>query len=136
MNRDDLRQDPTPDPLLRAALTDLEPQPPMAEVDWEALHHSIHDQAALPLARRRRAARWGWARPVIPAAMAAGLALFVFFGIRGPADPLGAFEERPEGFVSAEEALHADISDDEFILLVSGLADADALLLLAVDEGR
>jgi hypothetical protein len=37
--------------------------------------------------------------------------------------------------VSAEEALRADLADGEFVRLVSGEANAEAWLLLAVDDG-
>jgi hypothetical protein len=37
--------------------------------------------------------------------------------------------------VTAEEALSADLPDGEFVRLVSGEANAEAWLLLAVEEG-
>jgi hypothetical protein len=140
MNRDDLRFDPPPDPRLQAALRDLEGDAPHEQVDWQALRGAISARAEMPLARRRRVRRTaarGWMRPLIPAAAAAGLATLVLLGTRGD-DPASLGETAVRGavpveFVSAEEALRADLSDDEFVVLVSGLGDHDALLSLAVE---
>lgn len=138
MNHDDLRHDPAPDPQLQAALRSLEGEPPVEQVDWEALRRRITERAELPLARRRRTNRQAhrWLRPFLPAAAAAGLVLAVFFSMRGPGEtpalPAGD-EPRPESVVTVEEALRADLSDQEFVLLVSGLEDSDELLRLAVE---
>ncbi|CAN5584143.1 hypothetical protein BH24GEM3_BH24GEM3_14520 [soil metagenome] len=140
MNHDELRHDPAPDPQLQVALRALGEEPPVEQVDWEALRRSVNERAELPLARRRRAARSAtahrWLRPLIPTAAAAGLVLAVFFGMRAPEDSRIAppDAEAPQiGFVSAEEALRADLPDDEFILLVSGMANSEELLRLAVE---
>lgn len=140
MNDDDLRFDPAPDPRLQKALRDLDGEPPLEQVDWVALRRSISDRAEMPLARRRRAQRTAprrWLQLLIPAAAAAGLALVAIFGVSrsgSDAAPLvSASEAARTGFITAEEALRADLSDDEFVLLVAGLDDSDALLRLAVE---
>ena len=135
MNHQD--QDLHPDAELAAALRMIEREPPLDQVDWESLRTNITSRAELPLARRRaRSARLArWTRPLVPFAAAASIALTVW--VAGPARD---FVEQVSGgpdlvipAVSAEDVFQADLSDREFQLIVSGRADSDALLLLAVD---
>lgn len=138
MKADERWEEPVSDPELRAALSSLEGEPPLEAVDWSALQRSIGARAELPLARRRRGAqpllrppaaraRQGW-RPLLPLAVAASIALVVWTGGGG---------ETPEaavGQLSPEEVFEADLSEQEFRLLVSGGADPEELLLIALGE--
>lgn len=126
----ELKPTTAPDPELSAALRSLEGEPPLESVDWESLRRSIRMRAELPLARRRagqvrRQRMW---RPMIPLAAAASIALAVWLG------GTGSTERTTEGRLSAEEAFHPDLSEQEFRLLVSGRANPEELLLIALDE--
>lgn len=130
-------RDPAPDPQLRQALASLD-EPPAAQVDWERLRASIHERAELPLARRRRDQRTGtrWLRPVLPAAVAAGLALIA--GIRlfspAPGDTEVAGTDLPAGFHPVvEQVLGTEISEFELDLLF-GQVSADVLVVAAIDR--
>lgn len=146
-----------PDPQIGAALRALSGEPPVEAVDWEALRHSIGDAAALPLARLRTADRAPapavarpmvakrrpmprWARTLVPLAAAAGIA-----GVAWVAVPHPGGSGQPESYVASatstieaplntEEILKADVSDQEFHLLVTGRTNPDELLLLALDQ--
>jgi hypothetical protein len=133
----DILRDPAPEPRLQQALASLD-EPPAAQVEWDRLRASIHERAELPLARRRRDQRSGtrWLRPMLPAAMAAGLALFV--GTRlfspAPADTDVARADTPTGFHPVvEQVLGSEISEFELDLLF-GQIDADMLVVAAVDR--
>ncbi|MBA4157560.1 MAG: hypothetical protein H0X65_08800 [Gemmatimonadetes bacterium] len=127
--------DPSPDPELRQALGSLSSSPP-AEVDWVRMRQSVRERAELPLARRRlRRKVAGWARPILPVAAAAGLALLI--AIRGvaPGDesPEVAIAS-PQGFHPVvEEVLGIVLSEAEFDLLF-GDVSADLLVVAAVDH--
>jgi hypothetical protein len=128
----DLTHDPRRDVELERTLRALDDEPPLHEVDWDALRAGIRTRAELPLARRRRAARARatprWLRPLVPAALAAGIALtFVMRG--GPGDA----EDDAFDLLAVEQAVHADVSDPEFRLMITGMNDADELLAIAVD---
>jgi hypothetical protein len=137
---EDLDRDPAPDPRLAAALGG--PEPP--EPEWERLRAAIGERAALPLARRRRAARVRSAarreRLLVPTAAAAALALYL-----GGVDP---FRERaaagaPGDTGSAapqpalvEEVVRASLPTGELDRLISGSAEREALLLAAVGRAE
>ncbi len=132
---------PAPDPRLASALRSLGEEPPLESVDWEALRVSVAARAELPLSRlRKRAgaepfpARGRAAarvpRPLAPLAAAAGIALAVWLGTGGD----GAPDALAPGRVSAEEVFQSNLSEQEFRLLVTGGADPEALLLLALEE--
>jgi hypothetical protein len=129
------------DPEIAAALRMIEREPPVAEVDWEALRSSIVARAELPLAQRRtRSARLHrWTRPLVPLAAAASIALAVWVnGAIGPApisNPIA--EGSTESFapaVTPEDVFQADVTEQEFLLLVSGRANTDDLLRVAAGE--
>lgn len=129
------------DPELEAALRLIESEPPFDEVDWSALRSSITARAELPLARRRtRSARLArWTRPLVPLAAAASIALALW--ITGPfgelANPIASgAPDVVVPAVSPEDVFQADLSEQEFRNIVSGRANADALLLLAVEMGE
>jgi hypothetical protein len=129
------------DPEIAAALRMIESEPPVAEVDWNALRSAIVARAELPLAQRRtRSARLGrWTRPLVPLAAAASIALAAWVnGIIGPgtlSTPIADGDpELVAPAVTPEDVFQADVTEQEFRLLVSGRADADALLRVAIEE--
>jgi len=132
-----MEHDVRPDPELAAALRAIEPEPPFDAVEWDALRSSIVARAELPLARRRsRSARLGrWSRQLVPLAAAASITLAVWFTSR-PAEeaPLAEGTAVVAPVVSPEDVFEAELSEQEFRLLVSGRANADALLMVAVGE--
>jgi anti-sigma factor RsiW len=130
-------RDPAPDPELRQALASLG-TPPFDDVDWARLRGSIHERAAMPLARRRRSQRstQGWTRPMIPVAAAAGFALVVSTSLFWPSGQTGdgAVAEVPGEFRPVvEQVLGARITDLELDLLF-GQVSADMLVVAAVDQ--
>lgn len=125
---------------IEAALRLAESEPPFDEVDWSALRSSITARAEMPLARRRArsARRARWTRTFVPLAAAASIALALW--VTGPFGELATPVARgaPDAVVPAvspEDVFQADLSEQEFRNIVSGTADADALLLLAVELG-
>lgn len=128
------------DPEIAAALRMIESEPPLAEVDWSALRSSIVARAELPLAQRRsRSARLHrWARPLVPLAAAASIALAVWVnGTIGPSFSRPIAEGNAEIVapnVTPEDVFQADVTEQEFLLLVSGRANTDDLLRLAAGE--
>jgi hypothetical protein len=131
------------DPEIAAALRMIEGEPPLADVDWEALRSAIVARAELPLAQRRtRSARLArWTRPLIPLAAAASIAMAMWAnGLRAP-EPVtapiadGNAEIVAPAVTTVEDAFQADVTEQEFRLLVSGRANADALLMVALDGG-
>lgn len=129
------------DPELRDALRLIESDPPLAEVDWEALRSSIVARAEIPLARRRtHSARLSRVtRSLVPLAAAASIALAVWITdptARTSSNPTVA-DNRPDvaaPSITPEDIFQAEMTDQEFELLVSGRANADALLQIAIDE--
>jgi hypothetical protein len=135
MNQD--RHEEVADEWLNAALVDLRREVP-ANVDWDGLHHSIHDRAELVFARRRKNAA-AVRRPFIPLALAAGLALMLW---SGPALLQRVTSETPAIAAAVEfdseailrEALGGDLTEQEFDLLVTGRAYPEVLLAVAIDN--
>lgn len=111
-------------------------EPELSAAEWEVLRSNIVQAGELPLAERRRAAKSrrpasaAWLRPLLPLAAAAVLLLVLG---RTFTTPNGASNGNTE-LSPAEQALLADVSDAEFARLVSGAADAEALLLIAAGE--
>jgi hypothetical protein len=141
MNQERNDQDLHADPRLTAALRGLGDEPPVEEVDWEALRGSIRSRAELPLARRRRRARWvpaSWSRSLVPLTAAASLAFGVWLGggIDLPGElPVAAVQSLPASEqILAEELLQAEMSEIEFQLFVSGRAEPEQLLLIAIGD--
>jgi hypothetical protein len=131
MNGEELERDPYLAACLRAAEGDA----PMDEVDWDALRGSIRSRAELPLARLRNRPRPArWRRPLVSLAAAAAIAAVALVGgLRHDPSPApvqaGTVAVAPG--VSIEEAMRADLSDQEFGLVASGRTNADALLQIA-----
>jgi hypothetical protein len=134
MRMPDIDRDPPRDPEVGAWLRASAPP----DVDGLAgLRAAIRERAALPLAARRVPRWWevaaGWARPAIPLAAAAGLALAVAVGsLPVPAAPGGA--NTAATLPHLDDALAAGIPDAEYRLLTSEGAEPDALLQFAVQE--
>lgn len=133
MNEQELEHDP----LLAAALRWAEGEVPMDDVDWDSLRSNIRERAELPLARRRalETVSLRWLRPVVPLAVAAGLAAVMWSGLfrgSGPVDPGVATMQVPEGAAATiQEVLLSDVSDQEFRLLMAEHYDPDDLLMIA-----
>jgi hypothetical protein len=140
--RPDRADDGQPDlePAEQAALDAVLCAPELTDAEWDRLRHSTLHAAGRLLAQRRvtlpdsrhapsrirpprRLPSLRWIVPALPVAAAAVL-LLVLVPRNEPAAP----------FDAAVETLLADVSDDEFRLLVSGHADAASLLLLAVQD--
>ena len=123
-----------PDPLLAAALRSAEGEPPLDAVDWDALRTTVRERAELPLARRRRPARTPrWLAPLVPLAAAASVAMALWVGGLTSDRAAPAAARAASGGVTTEEVLRADVSEQEFRLLVSGRSNPDVLLALAVE---
>ena len=133
-------QELQPDPLIGAAIRWAEGEVPMDDVDWAAMRTNIRSRAALPLARRRaiEAASPRWMKPLIPLAVAAGIATVLWVG--GPIGEGPATTQVAPVTVGAspqpsiQEALLSDVSDQEFRLLMADRNDADELLMIAASQ--
>ena len=130
------------DPEIAAALRMIESEPPLQEVDWDALRSSIVARAEMPLARRRtRSARLArWTRPLVPLAAAASIALAVWVnGLDAPGSGTAPVAEGGAEIVaptaSPEAVFQADLTEQEFRHVVSGRANAGDYLMVAIDGG-
>lgn len=123
------------DPELADLLGEIAGNAADERTDWTALQQAIAAGAASELARRRGRSRWR--RMVIPASLAAGIALFVALA-RAPggngSDP--SAQSAASGQVTIDELLDADLSDGQFRALVSGAGDATDLLAIAAQDDR
>ena len=119
------------DPELGAALRNATGDEAQ-NVDWSRLRNAINAGATAELARRRQRRR---ARTfVMPATIAAGLALFVVVA-RAPEQPLTpSFQTRAADQISIEELLDANVSDRQFRALLAGAGEVDDLLAIAAGE--
>lgn len=123
-----MNEEPKRDPMLREALLRLEGEASLRDQDAERLRQAILWRAAGPLARlrERRSRTWrdylaGWARGLVPAAVAAALVLAMLTP--------GAFQEA--GTTSTRDALSVVVSgeapDDEVVDAMTGSEAADIL---------
>ena len=103
-----------------------------ARVDWSGLRGAINARAASELTRRR--ARRTRMRFMLPASVAASIALFVVVA-RAPHET-PAVTTTPSSQVSIEELLDANVSDGEFRALLTGATEIDDLLAIAAEEER
>jgi len=136
MTDHELDRDPVLNTEEQQALDSLLAEPELSAGEWDSLRDRIERACELPLARRRqairprRAAVAKWLRPALPLAAAALLLIVLSTQL-----DLGTGDRQPGGELGvAERTLLADVSDAEFAQLVSGEADAAALLLMAVSE--
>ncbi len=130
------------EPWLRERLRAEAPEPPVDDVDWTALRRRIAQSAEPALARLRRSARtaawWDyaarWARPVLPAAVAAAAALLLLLGRLQTAsptpEPQTAVASAPR--ITVEAAIGAAPQDEVTNALYTS-SDQDALLREAVN---
>lgn len=122
------------DPRLAAAYSDLRAGTP--EPDWDSLRGTIRKRAA-PALRRRQARRFSKVpRPLVQLAAAASVAFALWMGPRllldAPASaPYADFAAFDDDAVLVE-ALLADVTEQEFRQLVTGRANPEALLAVAV----
>ncbi|HEX8272039.1 MAG TPA: hypothetical protein VF615_05275 [Longimicrobiaceae bacterium] len=125
------------DPRLARALGEIDP-PPADGVDWTRLRAGIAARAEMPLARRRASARRRaaarWAAALAPAAAAAALAFALLPGARSPGGRAAGPAEGSAPGAQVEEVVEASYPARDVERLISGRADADALLLAAVGE--
>jgi hypothetical protein len=128
-------QDEPVDGTLGAAFAELRQDVPQ-DVDWQALHAAINQRAELVLARRRRRYTISVPRPLIPLAAAASIALALWTGPTLMARFLnqGAAEVATTSDTDdiLRQAFGDDLTDQEFNLLVTGRANPEALLAVAV----
>ena len=125
------------DPRLAAALAELRREQ-VPERDWEQMRAAIQMRARPILERKAKTRVLMIPRPLLHLAAAAGIAFVLWMGPRVLMDSTGA----PSGDVALEieeeaallEALVADVSDQEFRLLVTGRSNPDALLSVAVSQ--
>jgi len=133
----ELDREPELAPEEEQALAAVLAAPALSGDDWESLRGRVTDACELPLARRRRAAHprraqaLKWLRPALPLAAAALLLILLWSPLDGPRS---GDNGQSADLTAAERALLADVSDAEFAQLVSGAADAEALLLIAVEK--
>jgi hypothetical protein len=129
------RRDEIADPLLLAAFEDLRQEMPEG-VDWGGLRAAINDRAALPLARRRARRGSFINRRFLPVAIAASVAFALWAGPGIYDQALGPRAGAAAAAIDSEEilvrALGSDISEYEFRLLVTGRANPEVLLAVAV----
>lgn len=133
----DITRDPPRDPEIAAWLSLAAGGGPDEAAQLGPLRNSIRARAAMPLARLRQRPHWWdvaarWARPAIPMAAAASLALAVLVG-NLPAPASGALETA-SGLPFLEEVLAASLPSAEYELLAFGADGSEALLRLAVEE--
>jgi hypothetical protein len=79
-----------------------------------------------------------WMRPLIPIAAAASVAVVVWTGGLGRQGPSAAVLQQATPAATAQlsiqEALSADLSEQEFRTIVAGHTDPDELLIIAASE--
>jgi hypothetical protein len=138
MNYPDISRDPPRDPEIAAWLANCS----VGESDAprEGLHAAIMARAQLPLARLRIQPQWWehaarWALPAVPVALAASMLLALAVG----SVPLPGLSPAPDAAATLpmlEDVLTYSVSEAEYNVLVSGTADAEALLSFALQEPR
>jgi hypothetical protein len=140
MNYPDISRDPPRDDelatLLAAALPDG-----ADEMDGARLRVAIVARARDHLARLRHQPLWweyaaGWARPAVPLALAAGLALAYLVGSMPLPERSPATEVAVVTLPTIEDVLTHPLPDAEYNLLLSRSGDTDALLNFALQESR
>jgi hypothetical protein len=129
----DISRDPPRDPELGALLGLL--NDPAEDAAVLRMRGAIRGRATGPLGRLRNRLRWWevaavWARPAIPMAAAAGIALALLVGNL----PVPATGAAGSGLPYMEEVLAGPLSESDYYLVTSGGAGADALLRLALEE--
>ena len=124
-----MNEEPKRDPMLREALRDLEGDAVLHDADAERLRTSILWRAAGPLARlrERRSRTWRdylvrWAGALVPAAVAAALALALL---------------TPRSFRSADAGRAATSPGEALSLVLSGeMPEHEAIDVMTGDEAE
>jgi len=142
---------------LRAALRAAATEPPVTEVDWEALVRGVRHRAEPLLAARRRPLPWWghasrWARAGIPLAAAAVLALVLLLpraGLRTPTGetaattPTAGSSAAGPADAASPSSAEADLSHlalaapgtgDPVLAYMEAADGGEALLLSALEE--
>jgi len=122
------------DPALRDALTDIAGDSRHAQPDWTQLRGAINARATSELGRRRLQRRR--TRFVIPASLAAGIALFMVVSRLPDRTVAPSVHDTGAAQVSIDDLLDANVSDGQFRALVSGASDANDLLSIAAGESQ
>ena len=122
------------DATVRDALTDIAGDPRPAQPDWAELRGAINARAASELGRRRLQRRR--TRFVIPASLAAGIALFMVVSRLPDRTVAPSVHDTGAAQVSIDDLLDANVSDGQFRALVSGASDANDLLSIAAGESQ
>lgn len=123
-----------PDSALRDALIDAAGDPRDAQPNWTELRHAINTRAAAELGRRRVQRRR--TRFVIPASLAAGVALFMLVSRLPDRTVAPSVRDTGVAQVSIDDLLDANVTDGQFRALVSGASDANDLLSIAAGESQ
>lgn len=145
-------REPARDDVLHGALRDAVGEPPFDDVDTDALRGRIRERAAPELARRRADGPTGvgvdrrvddrsdrrrvlrrWLTAV-PLAAAAAAAFLLFTADEDGADAPATDAGDAAAIVTAEDALLADVPEDELRRRVTGRADPAAWLSMAVAD--
>ncbi len=139
MNYPDISRDPPRDPEVAEWLHVGSGEPLMA--DRASLHAVILARAQLPLARLRLQPQWWeyaarWARPAVPLALAAGLALTFAIGTSSLPGVAPLPEVAAVTLPSLEDVLTYSVPEAEYNLLVAGAGETDALLSFTLQEMR
>jgi len=122
------------DATIRDALTDVARDARPAQPDWAELRGAINARAASELGRRRLQRRR--TRFVIPASLAAGVALFMLVSRLPDRTVTPSIEDTGAAQVSIDDLLDANVTDGQFRALVSGASDANDLLSIAAGESQ
>lgn len=137
MNHPDVFRDPPRDPELAAVLREVDAAAP-DRLDAGRLRAAVLARAEPALAARRQQARWWehaarWARPAIPLALAASLALAYLVG--NTTLPTGSAPETTAASLPhLEDVLSSELPDAEYRVMVSSEGETEALLRLALQE--
>jgi hypothetical protein len=139
MTYPDISRDPPRDSEVAGWLTAAEQGSRAGQPDFGGMRAGILARAQLPLARLRRQLPWweyaaNWARPAVPVALAAGLAMIWVVG----SNPIPALSPAAEGGVNSlpflEDVLTSNVPEAEYHLLVSEDAEMEALVNFAFQE--
>lgn len=126
------------DPRLAAAYEALRDESSV-EMDWERMRSSISRRAEPIIARRKVRRIVAIPRALVPLAMAAGIAFALWLGPQlllqtpGASEEFGALADL-EDEAALLQALDADLSEQEFRMVVTGRANPEALLAVAVAD--
>jgi hypothetical protein len=122
------------DAALSDALTDIAGDARDTQPAWAELRGAINAHAASELRRRRLQRRR--ARFVMPASLAAGIALFMLVSRLPDRTLAPSVHNSGAAQVSIDDLLDANVTDGQFRALVSGASDANELLSIAAGESQ